>query len=130
MLVKALPHVGKSHGEIVCCAGVTEGLEWRRQFPIRFRHLRDNKFRRWQWIEYDWRRSRSDQRLESRRVREETIRPGDYMPQAARADFLAPIVLECVDEAVENNQTLALIRPEKSEFRYKRKSKSEIESEK
>ena len=52
------------------------------------------------------------------------------MPQAARADFLAPIVLECVDEAVENNQTLALIRPEKSEFRYKKKSKSEIESEK
>ena len=52
------------------------------------------------------------------------------MPQAARADFLAPIVLECVDEAVENNQTLALIRPEKSEFRYKKKSKSEIESKK
>ena len=48
------------------------------------------------------------------------IRPGDYMPQAARADFLAPIVLECVDESAENNQTLALIRPEQSEFRYKR----------
>ena len=70
VLVKALPHVGDRHGETVCCAGVTETGEWRRQFPVHFRTL-EEKFRRWQWIDYDWRKPKDDQRPESRRVQED-----------------------------------------------------------
>ena len=74
MLVKALPHVGERHGEMVCCAGVTLDRKWRRQFPIKFRELGDEKFKRWQWIAYDWREPGSDdRRIESQRVQEGTI---------------------------------------------------------
>ena len=50
IFVKALPHVGERHGETVCCAGGALKGEWRRQYPMHFRRLR-NPFARWQWIE-------------------------------------------------------------------------------
>ncbi len=68
VLVKALPHAGKRHGEAVCCAGVTADGEWRRQYPIHFRKLQ-TQFSRWDWIEYDWiTPTGEDRRAESRRV--------------------------------------------------------------
>lgn len=92
VLVKALPHAGSVHGETVCCAGVTIDRQWRRLFPIHFRSLRDNKFARWQWIEYEWRKPDKDARPESRRVQEETIALGSVMPTAERAPFLKKII--------------------------------------
>ena len=37
ILVKALPQPSKTHGETVCCAGVTVHGEWKRLFPVRYR---------------------------------------------------------------------------------------------
>src|SRR5258708_36962068 len=48
VLVKALPQPSKTYGETVCCAGVTAEGQWKRLFPVRFRHLRgDSSFSRW-----------------------------------------------------------------------------------
>lgn len=128
MLVKALPHVGDRHGETVCCAGVTETGEWRRQFPIHFRTLTE-KFRRWQWIEYEWRKPKDDQRPESRRVQEHTIVAGREMPERERAGFLDRVVVPSTEVAAERGQTLALIRPSNVRFRHEKKRHQQIEKE-
>lgn len=129
VLVKALPHVGERHGETVCCAGVTLDGEWRRQYPIHFRRLRD-QFARWQWIEYDWvAPGNEDRRRESRRVQEDTIRVGDEMPERERASFLSSLVMGSTDEAAAKGMSLALVRPAKTRFRSKAKTLEQIEQE-
>lgn len=131
MLVKALPHVGEQHGETVCCAGVTENLEWRRQFPVKFRELDDDKFNRWDWVEYDWRLpGQNDRRPESRRVQEGTFRViGKMTDKTERTNFLNKLIVPNTQEASRLNNTLALIRPINPRFRFKRKTEKKIQSE-
>ena len=129
VLVKALPHVGEKHGETVCCAGVTEDRQWRRQFPVPFRYLENQKFSRWQWIEYDWRKPKDDKRPESQSVQEGNIRPGKTMLVKERAGFLAPLVFGSTTEAAERGDTLTLVRPRDSVFSFKKKSAKDLEKE-
>jgi hypothetical protein len=129
VLVKALPHAGKRHGETVCCAGVTESGEWRRQYPIHFRTLQ-NKFARWDWIEYDWIAPKGDdRRSESRRVQEDTIVVQSKMPERERASFLNPLVVPSTRAAAAQGKSLAIVRPRKSRFRWERKSENDLASE-
>jgi len=129
VLVKALPHVGQRHGETVCCAGVTMEGEWRRQYPIHFRRLQ-NQFARWQWIEYDWiPPGLDDRRRESRRVQEDTIKPGTIMPERERSEFLNPILTGSTAEAAAKGMSLTLIRPKKTLFRAKAKSEKQLAAE-
>jgi len=128
VLVKALPHAGKRHGETVCCAGVTLDGQWRRQFPIHFRRLKD-KFSRWDIIEYEYRTPKDDMRPESRRVQEDTIKVIGSVPPAERSKLLHPIIVRSTAAAKANGQTLALIRPRSVKFRAKQKSPAEIEQE-
>jgi hypothetical protein len=51
IVVKAVPQPSQRYGETVCCAGLTRQGEWRRLYPIRFRHLKDKAFSRWQWVQ-------------------------------------------------------------------------------
>ena len=129
MLVKALPHVGDKHGETICCAGVTLDRQWRRQFPITFRYLENQKFSRWQWIEYRWRKPTDDKRPESQRVQDGTIIPGPKMPKRERANFLNPLVVASTSEAADSSKTLALIRPENPVFSFKKKRADKIDNE-
>jgi hypothetical protein len=130
VLVKALPHVGQRHGETVCCAGVTLDGQWRRQYPIHFRRLRDNQFARWSWIEYDWiAPGADDRRRESRRVQEDTIQVGDLMPERERGNFLAPIIAGSTTEAAAKGMSLALVRPRRSRFHWKAKTGEQIGNE-
>ena len=53
ILVKAAPHYGKQHGELVCCAGVDNYANWVRLFPVTFRYLEaEQKFGRWQQMRF------------------------------------------------------------------------------
>lgn len=127
VLVKALPHVGDRHGETVCCAGITESGEWRRLFPVIFRSLsRDKQFKRWQWIKYRWRKPRSDRRPESRHIQEDTIEIVGQMRAQERTKFLTPLVLDSVETAKAQGQTLALVRPQKPRFYWVPKSQSAL----
>lgn len=128
VLVKALPHAGNKHGETVCCAGITLNGEWRRQFPVHFRRL-DEKFNRWQIIEYDFLLPKDDKRPESRRIQEDTIRiVGSVAPQE-RASLLSKIIVPSTKNASDNGRTLALIRPQNVRFQAKEKSKPELDAE-
>ena len=73
VLVKALPQPSETYGETVCVAGVTLDRNWRRLYPVRFRQL-DEGLRRWQWVDYEWRKPRGDRRAESRHVEEPSMR--------------------------------------------------------
>lgn len=67
--VKAQPALSQKHGEVVCVAGIrldTERPEWIRLFPVPFRDLdKMVKFKKYQVIEVDIARPRSDTRPES-----------------------------------------------------------------
>ncbi|MBF0347437.1 MAG: hypothetical protein HQL81_07190 [Magnetococcales bacterium] len=130
ILAKALPHLGKSQGELVCCAGVTEEGTWRRQYPVRFRFMQDDKkFKRWQWVSYEWKLPQNDKRTESRRINEETVFPEKEMKSQHRAAFLQPLLVATTSEAEKRQQSLTLIRPEKPVFSWIKKSQEQIASE-
>lgn len=114
----------------MCCAGVTQRGEWRRQYPVHFRRL-DSQFGRWNWIEYDWLSPKSgDTRWESRRVQEDTITIGAKMARGERARFLNPLVLPSMEAAAALGRSLTIIRPRKPRFRWKAKTDKQIEAEK
>lgn len=129
ILVKAIPRPSTKHGETVCCAGITPNREWRRLFPIRFRMLRDNQFSRWQWIRYQSRKPTADVRPESRHVFENTIEPGTIIKERERSRFLGPMVVPSAVAAMERGQSLALVRPVESKFRWQPKRQSKIDAE-
>lgn len=129
ILVKALPHPSSKHGETVCCAGVTAKSEWRRLFPVRFRHLKDNKFGRWDRLRYRWRKPTSDTRRESRHVFEDTFEVGDELPKRERPRLLAPLVRASVKDAIAKGESLALVRPQQFKFTWQEKSKKKIAEE-
>jgi hypothetical protein len=130
ILVKALPQPSKKHGETVCCAGVTVHGEWKRLFPIRFRHLQGNhSFSRWDWVNFRYAKSTHDSRVESCRVHEESLAVKGTLPKSERATFLESLVLPSISAAVERGQSLALIRPKNPRFIYRAKSPAKIAGE-
>lgn len=68
--VKTYPTLSKKYNELVCTAGFLEDGAWIRIYPLPFRALeKDQKYKKWQWIELDLERNRSDGRLESYKVK-------------------------------------------------------------
>lgn len=77
ILVKALPQRSPTHGETVCCAGVTAQGEFKRLYPVRFRHLKEgSSFSRWDNVDFKYVAPTRDSRRESCRVFEDTISIG------------------------------------------------------
>jgi hypothetical protein len=130
ILVKALPQPSKTHGETVCCAGVTPRGEWKRLFPVRFRHLKgESSFSRWDWVSFRYTKPTHDKRPESCHVHEESLVVDGKLPKSKQAAFLNPLVLPSINVAVHRGQSLALIRPKNTRFTYRRKSPAEIAEE-
>lgn len=132
ILVKALPQPSSRYGETVCCAGVTLDRQWKRLYPVRFRHLTgENAFKRWDLVSYDYGRPKQDTRQESCHVHEESIRvDGELDDKQARVRLLSPLIVGSAEDAMRRGQSLALIRPRNTRFRWKAKSKGVIEAEK
>lgn len=130
ILVKALPQPSKTHGETVCCAGVTAEGDWKRLFPIRFRHLGgDSSFKRWDWVEFNYSRPNRDSRMESCRVHEESIRVTGSLKRSERVKFLESLIDPSIKSAEAAGKSLALIRPKNPRFRVRPKSQSKIQEE-
>ena len=96
IVVKAVPQPSKKYGETACCAGITRQGEWRRLYPIRFRHLKDNAFDRWQWVQCRTAWRSTDRRTESGRVSEDSIVPLGMLKPAERPGFIRPLIRESV----------------------------------
>ena len=127
ILVKALPQRSANHGETVCCAGVTPHGEFRRLFPVRFRHLGDDAaFKRWDWVDFKYRPPTWDRRPESCHVMEDTISISGRMAKRERASFLSPLVTPSISDATGQGRSLALIRPQNPRFFFKPKKADQI----
>lgn len=128
IIIKAMPNPSRKHGETVCCAGVTAKGEWKRLYPIRFRNLPD-KFKRWDWVEFEYELPTGDTRPESCRVYEDSLVIERPLPQKKRASLLNPLVMPSTEEAAAQGKSLTLIRPINSRFTYRRKSSAQIAAE-
>lgn len=66
--VKTYPAISTKYGETVCTAGITEAGKWIRIYPLPFRKInKENRFKKYEWIELELRRNTSDFRPESYR---------------------------------------------------------------
>jgi hypothetical protein len=129
--VKALPRPSRKYGETVCCAGVTQDRMWKRLYPVRFRQLAgDQRFQRWQWVEFKHRRPTQDQRSESCHVFEDTIVPLGELPVRDRFALIDPMIVASPQAAHNSGSSLAVIRPSSTRFIAKRKPDRVIEVEK
>ena len=123
--VKTYPTLSRQYAELVCTAGVNESGEWRRIYPVRFRQLHDDqKYKKFQWIEADIVKSKTDRRPESYRiVREESLlilgkplttadkwlsRREAFLDKAPIHDDLGVIIRA----AHQNELSLAVFRPD------------------
>jgi hypothetical protein len=67
--VKTYPTLSEKYAELVCTAGISEDGSWIRLYPLPFRRLdKDQKYKKYQWIEADIERNTSDFRIESHKV--------------------------------------------------------------
>ena len=130
MLVKALPQPSKRYGETVCCAGVTADRQWKRLYPVRYRHLAgESAFRRWDWVSFEYGRPKSDPRAESCHVHEESIVVEKPMPEADRSKLLCAMFKASGVAAAESGCSLALIEPRNTKFSWRKKSDAELEED-
>jgi hypothetical protein len=64
--VKTYPTLSKKYGETVCTAGVRADGSWIRIYPVPFRRLEEEEqYKKFDWIETDFIRGRSDPRPET-----------------------------------------------------------------
>ncbi len=130
ILVKALPQPSKKYGETVCCAGVTPEGNWKRLYPIRFRHLQgDQSFKRWDIVDFKYRRPIQDRRDESCHVYEDSIFVIGETPDREKSRMIERILVGSASEAALKQQSLALIRPKNTRFLFKKKPDGVIQKE-
>lgn len=75
--VMTYPHPSRGYQELVCTAGITEGGEWVRLYPIDYRYRpRHQQFKKYQWVEVGLapHGSGNDRRKESRKPDLDSIR--------------------------------------------------------
>lgn len=131
ILVKALPQPSTKHGETVCCAGLTAEGEWKRLFPVRFRHLSgESSFSRWDWVEFKFRKPTHDGRRESCHVYEDTIRVSGSLRKESRGPLLVRVLQPSIEAAAIKGSSLAVIRPTNTKFSHRPKSAIAIAEEK
>lgn len=130
ILVKAQPHRSSKYFETVCCAGVGRDGKWRRQYPVPFRILQgDQKFSRWDWIEYEYVKGEKDPREESQKVLAQSLRVTDKIKKSERAKILNPLIRRSFADADARGESLALIRPKRVVLKSKRKTDEDLRKE-
>lgn len=130
VIIKAAPQVGAKYGETVCCAGIDLQGRWLRVYPVAFRTLEDGqKFARWDRIRFRWRRPIDDQRVESRRVDQDTLEIVGALRQSERERFLAAAIVSSLDAERRNGRSLALLKAEITDFRIEHRPQSEVEAD-
>jgi hypothetical protein len=130
VIIKAAPDIGRKHGETVCVAGIDLDGNWHRLYPVPFRDLNENqKFSRWDIIEFDWRNAPDDERIESKRINPQTLRKVGSVPIRERHSFASRALITDLDAQLELGKSFALIRPENVRFSIVRYPEAELNKE-
>ena len=121
--VKTYPTLSRSHGELVCTAGLREDGSWMRIYPVPFRLLDyQNRYKKFDWIEGSFRRNTSDRRPESFRPNDPgSLRTVGHMDTGNKWRERREFVLGrarawdrmdyLIDGAHENEMSLAVFKP-------------------
>ena len=123
--VKTYPTLSRKYGETVCTAGVREDGSWVRIYPVPFRRLgEEEQYRKFDWLECDLIKNRSDPRPESTSPADpKQLRPVAHMDTAdgwrerrqllLRTAKVYSRLSELIDGAKANELSLAVFRPTK-----------------
>jgi len=122
--VKTYPKPSGKYGELVCTAGLLEGEQWIRIYPVNYKFLSDDrKYGKYSWIELDLKRNMKDFRPESYRPEhgiDEDIKVisslGTESQWAARKDYILKEVFTSMNELIKlakshQNMSLAVYKP-------------------
>jgi hypothetical protein len=132
IIVKAAPRSSQKFGETVCIAGIDLQGNWVRLYPVSFKYLGEpQRFSRWDLVNYRWRRptAASDSRDESRRVDPDSIQISGQLPSKERDRFLNRVAVSGLKKERELGRSLALLRVEFLEFKYRKKSADDLAKE-
>lgn len=136
ILVKAYPQPSQKYQETVCCAAITDDGRILRLYPIRYRQLNeDQKFNRFDLIEFEMWKSESDARPESYKVKEETIKIislGSKADAQSKYQLWSPFVEDSIvslqNQEKVNKKSLGIVKPDTDSLLFHAKS-TEGESE-
>ncbi len=127
IIVKAAPRASQSHGETVCIAAIDMNGKWVRLYPVSFRHLADGqKFGRWDRISYRWRKATSDQRVESRRVDQDSIEIKGKLKEGERHSFLSRAAVSSLKAEWDQGRSLAILNCEIIDFWHEPQTAEEL----
>jgi hypothetical protein len=124
IVVKTYPTPSSKGIEVSCTAAIDEQGKWMRIFPVPFRYLDDEKrFRKYQWIEANFKPAKGDVRPESQNVNLDSIKIlEEFVPTddnwRKRKEILRPLVrpsLEAIAAERDKSQfpTLGIFKPKR-----------------
>ena len=127
VLVKAFPQPSQKYEETVCCAGITPAGQFVRLYPVRYRRLKpEQRFNRWDVIEYEAIAPVNDHRPESRHVDEASIRivqTAGQLSEASRVGLWAHHVSASQAALKESNAalgtSLGVIKPDEGSLHFR-----------
>ena len=123
--VKTYPTLSRKYGETVCTAGVRADGSWMRIYPVPFRRLEETEqYRKFDWLETDFIRGRSDPRPETHHPADlAKMQPVDHMGTGDNWRERRELLLNKVKVydrleplltgAKENKLSLAIFKPTK-----------------
>lgn len=124
--VKTYPTLSKKYDELVCTAGILDDGSWVRIYPLPFRKLDyEQRYKKYQWIEFELEKNTSDMRPETYRVASyATIKNvgnpvGTEKYWQKRKDIIFQrnkiyrSLVELIDLAHANKLSLAIFKPQK-----------------
>ena len=121
--VKTYPTLSRKYGETVCTAGVRGDGTWVRIYPVPFRRLNDTEqYRKFDWIDCQLIKSRSDPRPETRHAADlNELQPAGHIDTDLNWRERRKIILETcpvharlqplIDGAKSNTLSLAVFKP-------------------
>jgi hypothetical protein len=130
VLVKAAPQTSSGYRETVCVAAVDAYGSWHRIYPVNFQGLSvEQRFGRWDEIEFDWRLPEvaKDRRSESKRITMETLSVVGKLRESERERYLASAIVPTLSAAYASGRSLALVRPIDPKFTYRPRTTEEVE---
>lgn len=121
--VKTYPTLSRKYGETVCTAGVREDGTWVRIYPVPFRRLGETEqYRKFDWIDCQLIKSRSDPRPETRHAADlKELQPAGHVDTSSNWRERRKLILETcpvhtrlqplIDGAKANTLSLAVFKP-------------------
>lgn len=123
ILAKTYPSPSAQYVETSCIAGISQEGSMRRLYPVPFRMIeKDQKFKKWQWIDVRVEKANKDHRPESHKLYIDTITCGEVIDSkkewSARWEWLDKIPafnnFDAIDAGrLNDGLSIALMRPKK-----------------